>query len=131
MVDPDENGCYPIHLPSLGIDQTIPIDPSPLIQALSTDVRKGIPVSRIAARFHNGLAELAVGCAVAAAKAASTRKVVLSGGVWQNDALLRKTMEKLKEHRLEVFLHHQVPANDGGIALGQVAVLAHSIVRQP
>ncbi len=48
--------------------------------------------------------------------------VALSGGVFQNRLLFHLTMEALKEQNLVVIAHKQVPTNDGGIALGQVAV---------
>ena len=54
-------------------------------------------------------------------------EVALSGGVWQNMTLLSKTVSKLYEHGFTVYLHHQVPANDGGIALGQAAIALHKL----
>jgi hydrogenase maturation protein HypF len=50
--------------------------------------------------------------------------VALSGGVFQNRLLLRKTVSLLKSSGFQVFTHRQVPCNDGGISLGQ-AVIAH------
>lgn len=52
------------------------------------------------------------------------KKVVLSGGSFQNAILLGKSETELLRHGFEVFTHQQVPANDGGIALGQLAVAA-------
>jgi hydrogenase maturation protein HypF len=52
------------------------------------------------------------------------RRVVLSGGVWQNALLLELTVCSLKEAGFEVYTHRRVPTNDGGLALGQVAVAA-------
>jgi len=48
--------------------------------------------------------------------------VALSGGVWQNTTLLKKTMSKLESAGFEVLLHRRVPTNDGGIALGQLLI---------
>ena len=47
-------------------------------------------------------------------------QVVLSGGVFQNRLLLRKTVGLLEASGFNVFTHRQVPCNDGGISLGQV-----------
>ena len=48
--------------------------------------------------------------------------VALSGGVFQNRLLLRKVIPLLKDAGFAVYTHRQVPCNDGGISLGQVAV---------
>jgi hydrogenase maturation protein HypF len=52
------------------------------------------------------------------------QNIGLSGGVWQNRTLLKKTIPLLENNGFSVLLHNQVPANDGGISLGQVAVAA-------
>ena len=74
--------------------------------------------------------------AVAVANAVRTRTgginhVALSGGVWQNRLLLEMTVQGLEEAGFEVLLHHAVPANDGGLAYGQVAVAAARLATQP
>ncbi len=51
-------------------------------------------------------------------------EVVLSGGVWQNMTLLQKTIPLLERSDFIVYIHRQVPANDGGLALGQAAIAA-------
>jgi hydrogenase maturation protein HypF len=49
-------------------------------------------------------------------------QVALSGGVWQNMTLLIKSIKNLKSADFQVFIHQQVPPNDGGLALGQVVI---------
>ena len=51
-------------------------------------------------------------------------EVILSGGVWQNITLLRRTLSLLKEDTFRVYLHREVPANDGGLSLGQAVIAA-------
>jgi len=50
------------------------------------------------------------------------KKVVLSGGVFQNKYILGGTIRILEQNNFEVYSHASVPTNDGGIALGQLAV---------
>lgn len=94
-------------------------DWAPLIQALRADRERALGAARIAAKFHNALANWIV----EVAQTAAVRDVVLSGGVFQNVYLTERTSALLGEHGFRVFTHHQVPANDGGLSLGQ-AVLA-------
>ncbi len=90
-----------------------------LIEALLADRERGLDASHIAAKFHNALAYWIVQIA----QTAGVRDVVLSGGVFQNAYLSERTSAFLEERGYRASTHHQVPANDGGIALGQ-AVLA-------
>jgi hydrogenase maturation protein HypF len=94
-------------------------DWAPLIEALLSDRKAGLNLPRIAAKFHNALANW-IG---AVADTTDVRDVVLSGGVFQNAYLTVRASTLLEERGFRVFTHHQVPANDGGISLGQ-AVLA-------
>ena len=53
--------------------------------------------------------------------------VALSGGVWQNIFLLTRTLDLLRQYNFDVLIHRQVPANDGGLALGQAAIMAYQL----
>jgi hydrogenase maturation protein HypF len=75
-------------------------------------------VVRIAAKFHNALANWIV----AVAHTTDVRNIVLSGGVFQNAYLTGRTRMLLEEQRFRVYTHHQVPTNDGGISLGQTVL---------
>ncbi len=97
-------------------------DWAPLIDALRRDLARGVPRPEIAARFHNALANWIVEVAARTA----VRQVVLSGGCFQNAYLVERAAALLEARGVAVFTHQRVPANDGGIALGQ-AVLAGSL----
>jgi hydrogenase maturation protein HypF len=58
-----------------------------------------------------------------AAERSGVRSVVMSGGVFQNGYLVERAAAVLEARGFSVYTHQRVPANDGGIALGQ-AVLA-------
>ncbi len=95
-----------------------------LLAAVIGDVRAGVAADRIGARFHNTVRSIAVKTAQAVRAARGIRTVVLSGGVWQNALLLALAVDALQEAGFEVYTHRRVPANDGGLALGQAAIAA-------
>jgi len=97
---------------------------SDLFAAVAEDAARGAVVGKVAARFHNGLAEaLARACElVRDGKRIAT--VALSGGVFQNALLLSRLVERLEGSGFEVLTHSLVPTGDGGIAFGQAAVAA-------
>ena len=106
------------------------IDPSPLWLALLRDLQLGTPVALIAARFHLGLAIVIARLVCALYRdqcdkdGAMSKTVALSGGVLQNRVLLEQLVTRLERHGFTVLTHRQVPANDGGLALGQAAIAA-------
>ncbi|MEU8630647.1 carbamoyltransferase HypF [Amycolatopsis sp. NPDC048633] len=77
-----------------------------------------------AARFHNGVAD-AIARTCDRFRDHSTT-VALSGGVFQNVLLLDRTIEQLAQKGFRVLTHRNVPANDGGISFGQVAVASRT-----
>jgi hydrogenase maturation protein HypF len=48
--------------------------------------------------------------------------VVLSGGVFQNELLLKDMKLKLTSKAIQIWTNQAVPPNDGGISLGQAAL---------
>jgi hydrogenase maturation protein HypF len=106
---------------------TMIIHAEPLLQALIKDLKEDTPVNLIASRFHNGVAEMVRQVCNLMRDHFDTGMVALSGGVWQNMVLLNKTIALLKEDGFQVIIHAQVPANDGGIALGQAAIAIHHL----
>jgi len=95
-----------------------------VIHALIKDVMAGIPTSKISARFHNGLAEGVRMVVQRMSQETGIREVALSGGVWQNITLLRRTLSLLENDGFEVYIHREVPTNDGGLSLGQAMIAA-------
>jgi hydrogenase maturation protein HypF len=107
----------------LQTDEAYPLSESgdwaPLVEAVRRDAAAGAPKACIAARFHNALANWIA----AVAARTGVRQVALSGGVFQNGYLVERAAALLESRGFVVYTHQRVPANDGGIALGQ-AVLA-------
>jgi hydrogenase maturation protein HypF len=96
-----------------------------LVAAVLADVRRGVPPSLIAARFHHGLADAVLDACRVAAGSTGLRTVALSGGVFQNTTLLELVLARLTGAGFTPLVHRQVPPNDGGLALGQ-ALVAHA-----
>ena len=146
--DPDEGGAYPIDVVAAGpvlvragtdggspggasaagdggsgpVDDPalLELDWRPLLEALLADVRRGVERGIMAARFHAALAD----AAVAVARAVGAERVALTGGCFQNRLLTARAAAGLCRAGCEVLLHRRVPPNDGGISLGQIAVVA-------
>jgi len=97
---------------------------SSVVETMLMDVLAGIPVQKISARFHNGLAELVRETVQKISIETGLRSVVLSGGVWQNVILLRRTLSLLQKQGFNVYIHQEVPTNDGGLSLGQAVIAA-------
>jgi len=117
-IDPDEKEEYTFEISG---DQ---IRVTPVIQSVVSDLKAGISIGRIAARFHNGLAGMALAICLTL-QSRGPMAVALSGGVWQNRSLLGATRRRLSAAGFKVLVHHSLPPNDGCIALGQVMVAAH------
>lgn len=100
------------------------LDFRPLLHAVARDRQRGRPVPEIARAFQAGVAAGVGEACVVLCGARRTGTVVLSGGVFQNDLLLRDLKQLLEGESLEVWINHAVPANDGGISLGQAALAA-------
>jgi hydrogenase maturation protein HypF len=102
----------------------------PLFKAIVHQITDGIPISRLAETFHTTVASIAASVASLIHQERGIRDVVLTGGCFQNRLLLEKTIGSLRGAGLNVFMHRQVPCNDGGVALGQ-AVVAASVLASP
>jgi hydrogenase maturation protein HypF len=120
--DRSERGAYRIAVEER--DGALELDPREAIAAIVRDVRVGVPVGVVAARFHSGVAAATVEACAAVASATGVDAVVLSGGVFQNRTLLEGVASGLEGKGLRVRLPERLPANDGGICYGQAAVAA-------
>ncbi|MBX9790704.1 MAG: carbamoyltransferase HypF [Pirellulales bacterium] len=122
-VPPDRSYPFEIDRPALQSTE-VPdvVDTRPIIRAVFDDLCRGIGKERIARRFHSTLVEIIA--AVCARMRETTRldRVVLTGGVFTNALLTSEATIRLTDDGFRVFRHQFVPANDGGLSLGQLAV---------
>jgi hydrogenase maturation protein HypF len=91
---------------------------------LISDWRQGTSLPVLSARFHNSVVQMVVDVCMIIQQQTGVKTAALSGGVWQNRFLLEKTLPALEKSGFVVLTHHQVPANDGCIALGQAVIAA-------
>jgi len=98
------------------------ISPLPLVRAVVDDVNNGVDISEISARFHASVVEMITDIATRIRRDSGIDRVVLSGGVFQNRLLSRLAGASLTKAGFTVYAHEKVPANDGGVSLGQAAI---------
>jgi hydrogenase maturation protein HypF len=106
------------------------VDPTPIIAGILADLEAGVTTSRIAASFHNTVRHFLAEVARKMSAETNLNRVVLSGGVFQNAYLLERLRKDLINMGLLPILHQRVPPNDGGIALGQVAIANARLVQR-
>ncbi len=128
LVASDETGVYEFNLTA---DPASPgclqVDPALVIEQVITDLQHGVVISKISARFHNTISKMVLTVCERVRLEHSIGKVVLSGGVWQNQTLLKETVKLLQSQNFIVYVHRQVPTNDGGLALGQAVAAIHKM----
>ena len=130
----DDTLGYPLSIPNLRGLGLPYIEPLAMWGAVLGDLILNTPVPIMAARFHKGLAKSIV---------AMTRKlageddeampqrfvtVALTGGCFQNRILFEEVTNRLERAGFTVLSHAQVPANDGGLALGQAVIGAAHLI---
>lgn len=113
---------YPFDLIKKG--EAYEVDATPMWLSLLQNLKAKTPASTIAARFHRGFAQSIIDTACLLAKENNITRVALSGGVFQNKTLFELVIDGLEQKNIQVLTHQQIPANDGGIALGQAVIAA-------
>ncbi|MFC5741614.1 carbamoyltransferase HypF [Dyella tabacisoli] len=107
------------------------LDPGSIWPRLCDDLLHGVQPAVIAARFHAGLILSMVDMAEHLRRDYGFDDVVLSGGCMQNALLLGSLIDAFTARGLRCLTHTLVPANDGGVALGQAVVAAARVAGQP
>ena len=106
--------CYPFEI------ENDEIKIKGIIENIVKEYIENFNKNKIALEFHNTVTEIIKVCCLKIRKEKGLNDVVLSGGVFQNIFLLKKTISELEKNDFNVYTHSKVPANDGGISLGQV-----------
>lgn len=102
-------------------DGMMVLDWEKLIKQIIKDKRNKISLNIISIKFHNALVKGVVDIA----KSVNEKNVALSGGCFQNKYLLENSIQELRKNGFNVYWNKEVPANDGGISLGQIAYFSY------
>jgi hydrogenase maturation protein HypF len=122
VLDASEKGYYDYSL------ERDTISFGPTIEQLVEDMLNGVRPGAISARFHRSVVNALVETVSEVSQSTGIKTVVLSGGTFQNSYLTDNLFRILKKYSYEVYLHGLVPPNDGGLALGQMAIAAHKMM---
>ncbi|RPI66137.1 MAG: carbamoyltransferase HypF, partial [Ignavibacteriales bacterium] len=117
LAAPGIKDSYPFHINK---NEILIIDWHPVIENLLVDIKEEVPPGNISAKFHNTLLNIIT----TAALIINEKKVILTGGCFQNMYLLNGAIDKLKEKNFNPYWHQRIPTNDGGISFGQAAYAA-------
>jgi hydrogenase maturation protein HypF len=93
-----------------------------MILNIIRDKAEGLANARIARKFHDTMIQIILQMAQLNQEAYQDQRVVLSGGCFQNRYLLEGVIARLTENGFQPYWHQRVPANDGGLCLGQLLI---------
>jgi hydrogenase maturation protein HypF len=122
--DPLAGGLYPFRLRA-GEEGWV-VETSGIVGGVVEDLLAGHPAGTISSRFHRTMAEVVVRGCEEIREAGGANAVALSGGTFQNLLLLQQVVELLSGKGFTVYRHRRVPANDGGLSLGQAVLAARA-----
>jgi len=117
IIDKNIKEAYPFTF-----NKTISFDET--FRQIVKDIQCLTSPSEISAKFHNTIISVINEVVKEIRVKYDLNKVVLSGGTFQNKFLLKNIENLLLKNDFEIFSHKKVPTNDGGIALGQLAIAA-------
>ncbi|HEX6209422.1 MAG TPA: carbamoyltransferase HypF [Methylomirabilota bacterium] len=125
LAEPEADRIYAARLDD--VEGALVVRTTDVVRGVVEDLLAEVPPSRIAARFHATLADVLARVCERIRAGTGLGAVALSGGVFQNAWLQAAAIGRLERSGFEVYTHGQVPANDGGLALGQAAVAARRL----
>jgi hydrogenase maturation protein HypF len=117
------DGIVEYYAADISFKDPVEIDFSQVILNIIEDLGRGVDKHVISTKFHNTVAAAIIHVALKLSLINNIRKIILSGGVFQNLYLLGKVMENLKAEGLSVYINEMVPCNDAGISLGQAYIV--------
>ena len=116
LINPEQEKAYHFEIDG----QQIKI--AAVLESIVFDLQNNVSMSDISAKFHNSVRLMVLEGCNKISMETRCKTIALSGGVWQNKFQISHAIADLEEIGYRVLVHHQVPANDGGIALGQALI---------
>jgi hydrogenase maturation protein HypF len=105
------------------------VNPAPIVRDIVNDLKNRTETSIISSRFHGTLIKMYSELCSVVSSDTGLKRMVLSGGIFQNSVFTRGLVSGLEDRGLKVYTHKFVPPNDGGISLGQ-AVVAAAVIKK-
>ncbi|MGN2339521.1 Kae1-like domain-containing protein [Clostridium cagae] len=109
-------------------DEKYIIDLDEMILEILEDLKNEESLGLISIKFHNTITEFSIDLCKKLRRKYNINKVALSGGVFQNNILLKNLYLKLEENDFNVLIHGEIPCNDSGISLGQL-IIANELIK--
>ncbi len=99
------------------------LDYRPLLKEIISDRLAGRPIAEISSGFHAAVVTSTAQQVLKLCREKAVNTVVFAGGVFQNELLLNSLLHEFEQHpEVRVLINEQIPANDGGICVGQTAL---------
>jgi len=111
---------YPVNI---SFKDPLDMDFSQTILNIIDDIRKKEDIRIISTKFHNTVAGAIIRVVIKLSLINNIKKIILSGGVFQNLYLLNMVVNHLRSEGLTVYTNEIVPCNDAGISLGQAYII--------
>jgi hydrogenase maturation protein HypF len=120
ILDPSVKDEYPFTV--VDENEVYIIEYKDILLSVINDIKKGKSTSFISAKFHNTISSATSELVIKISKKYKVKKLVLSGGVFENSHLLISVINKLEKAGFSVYYNQHIPTNDGGICVGQLAI---------
>ncbi len=120
IIDPSVNDEYQFTV--VNENEGYIIEYKDILLSVINDIKMGKSTSFISTKFHNTIASASTDLVIKISEKYKLKKVVLSGGVFENCHLLVSIINKLEKANFLVYYNQQIPTNDGGISVGQLAI---------
>ncbi|MFH1855642.1 MAG: hypothetical protein ABH836_00245 [Candidatus Omnitrophota bacterium] len=94
----------------------------PMIRQIVEDLSGGMKTGVISAKFHNTIGEIVFETVRGISNVSGIKKIVVSGGCFQNNYLMNYIEKRFLDSGLELFKHNKYSTTDLGVSVGQAVI---------